>query len=422
MKFSLLSKFGIVVKKVSWTFIYFLGLVLLLALSGAHGTSAQRAENRVGLVVQFGDGTVRSYCIAFEGESISGMDLLVRSGLEVVAEGYGAMGGQVCKIGAEGCDYPGELCACKSYGPGGVYWTYHHLRAGVWKTSAVGASSYRVRNGEVDGWAWSSGKGPRVLTFEQICGVSQPAPTDTPKAPPPTSTPRPQPTRTARPPSATPSPSQRPQPTATHKPHTVTPEPPKPSNTAITIATDAATPTRRPSTPASTPTPPRVQPTNTSQIQIARPSATKTAIKQATATRRTVSTNSPNPTTAPISTATFVVTPSEQPSSATPTSVPIQPTSTQTATPQAETSTPTSIVTETSTPVQTNTPSALPATPATSIPSATTGAQSPPVDTARSVSIAIGATIVAGLLVWGGVKLASRRVATGNRGGGRRVG
>lgn len=406
-------------KRAGQTFLYLLGLGLLLALSGAHGTLAQGAQNRAGLVVQFGDGTVRSYCIAFEGESIAGMDLLLRSGLEVVAEGYGVMGGQVCKIGAEGCDYPGELCACKSYGPNGVYWTYHHLRAGVWKTSSLGASSYRVHNGEVDGWAWSSGKGPRVLTFEQICGVNQPPPTSTPKPPPSTSTPRPEPTMTPRPASATPHPTQRPQPTATHKPPTVTPEPPKPSNTAITIATDAATATRRPSIPTSIPAPPRPQPTNTRQIQIAQPSPTKPVTRQATATRRIVSTNIPIPTTTPISTATFVVTPSEQPSSATLTPVPIQPTSTQTVTLQAETSTPTGIATETSTPILTSTPSTLPAT---SVPSATTGAQSPPADTARTVSIAIGVTIVAGLLVWGGVKLASRSVATGNRRGGPRVG
>ena len=52
------------------------------------------------------------------------------------------------KIGPDGCDYPGQPCACQSYGPGGVYWSYHHLKNSKWQTSGVGASSYRVHDGK----------------------------------------------------------------------------------------------------------------------------------------------------------------------------------------------------------------------------------------------------------------------------------
>jgi hypothetical protein len=412
-------RFGTAVNKAGRTFLYLPALMLLLALGGVQGTSAQGAQNRAGLVVQFGDGTVRSYCIAFDGESIAGMDLLLRSGLEVVAEGYGALGGQVCKIGGEGCDYPGELCACKSFGPNGVYWTYHHLRAGVWKTSSLGASSYRVRNGEVDGWAWSSGKGPRVLTFEQICGVSQPPPTSTPKPKAPTSTPRPQPTSTPRPPSATPRPTQRPQPTATRKPATATPQPPGPINTAITVAPVAASATRRPSTSTSIPDPTRPQPTNTRQSQLIKPSPTKAVIRQATATRRAASTSIPIPTRVPTKSPTFVTTSSEQHSSATPTSVAVQATSTETSKPTAETITPTSVAVAKPAPPRPRTPTAVPTI---TTPPVTPPKQPPSADTARTISMAIGATLLAGLLVWGGVKLASRRIVAGNRRGGPRVG
>mgnify|MGYP000073560829 CR=1 FL=1 len=176
-----------------------IAIVLILALSvGVQPRAGAQAQNRAGLVVQFAGGQTRSYCLAFTGESISGLDLLRKSGLPVITEQYGSMGGMVCKIGGEGCNYPGEACACKSYGPGGIYWNYHHLREGVWKTSSVGAAAYRVKPGEVDGWAWSAGKPPPVMTLEQICSPAKATATRT-VSPQPVVTPTPRRTPTTLP-------------------------------------------------------------------------------------------------------------------------------------------------------------------------------------------------------------------------------
>jgi hypothetical protein len=286
------------------------------AAGAAASARAGQADNRAGLVVQFSDSDVRKYCFSFEGDSISGVDLLLKSGLDIKVEAYGAMGAQVCKIDATGCDYPGQPCACRSYGVGGVYWSYHHLRDGTWRTSIVGASSYTVRPGDVEGWAWSDGAPPsQTYTFEQLCpAIQPPAPTAT-LPPPPTATPAPVP------------PSVAPQPPATP---TRQPE-------------QQATATNAPAPPANTATP-ALAPTGTLA-----PAAIPT------------STTAPPPSTA--------------------TGVPL-------ATPTLEA------------PVPTPTPTVV------------AGAASRE-DTARYVGLAIGAAVLGGLAVWGGLRLARGRQGSG---------
>jgi hypothetical protein len=290
-------------------------LVLLAASLAAFGVAAGaaasarawQADNRAGLVVQFS-----------ESDSTSGLDLLLKSGLDIKVEAYGAMGAQVCKIGATGCDYPGQPCACRSYGVGGVYWSYHHLRDGTWRTSIVGASGYTVRPGDVEGWAWSDGAPPsQVYTFEQLCPAAQP----------------PAPTATLPPPTATPAPVAP----------TATPLPP-------------ATPTRQPE-------------------------------QQATAT------NAPAP---PADTATPALAPTGTLApTAIPTSTTAPPPSTATGVPSA---TPTLEA-----PVPTHTPTIV------------AGAASRE-DTARYVGLAIGAAVLGGLAVWGGLRLARGRGGSGDVG------
>ncbi|MDQ3706547.1 MAG: hypothetical protein M3437_15280 [Chloroflexota bacterium] len=291
----------------------YLLLLLCAAITGGNTpavTHAQQGENHAGLVVQFGDGTTNTYCIPFTGETITGLDLLLKSGLDVIAETQGALGGWVCKIGPEGCNFPEQACVCQSYGPGGKYWVYNHLRDGAWKFSSLGASSYKVRNGEVDGWAWSSGKGPSVTpSFAELCAAvlpAQPEPTATTAPPPPpapTNTPLPPPTNTPMmvPPTITPPP---PAPTATRRPQVTPtpaaippteqmPQPPQPS------ATPEPPPTTAP--PTYTPT---LLPTNTPTPTVA-PTDTHTPTPVPTSTHTTVATSTTVPT--PTATPTAIV-------------------------------------------------------------------------------------------------------------------
>ena len=119
------------------------------------------ATNYAGLVVRHGNGSVIIRCIAFEEPSISGIDLLYRSGLsvDVSSSGYGV---SVYGIDGEG--------TAEDWSSGRASWSYWHLR-GSWVFSPVGASSYNIRHGDVDGWAWglqTSPTVPPVVTFDQI--------------------------------------------------------------------------------------------------------------------------------------------------------------------------------------------------------------------------------------------------------------
>jgi hypothetical protein len=251
-----------------------LPLLVLLLPAQTEG----QTTNRAGIVVKFSDGRVQTSCVSFQIESISGLDLLQRTGLDVIAQSSGG-NAAVCKIGGDGCAFPAEPCFCKmGGGQQSQYWAYWRLNGDAWRYAAQGASSVRVTNGDVDGWAWGtgnvqSGAAPPVTTFDQICPAVQPEPVQ--PAPEPTAKPAPQPTiaPTARPttkPTIVPTtePTARPTirptapivaeaPTGTPEPPTTTPTPEPPTATTLPTATTTITPTATAvpsSTPAATPT------------------------------------------------------------------------------------------------------------------------------------------------------------------------
>jgi hypothetical protein len=181
----------------------YLALVLMLVTTGI-GTGEQivRAQqpNRVAVIVQHGDGSVITRCVEFGEPEITGYDVLTRAGFEVAANFDSGFGAGVCAIDGEGC--PADNCFCQCQGSPCLYWIYHHLVNGQWVYSNVGASTYTVQNGDVEGWAWGEGSPeggaqPPVIPFDQICA---PPATDTPA---PTATPIP-PTATPVPPTAPP--------------------------------------------------------------------------------------------------------------------------------------------------------------------------------------------------------------------------
>jgi len=175
-----------------------LAVLLVLATVGVRlpGARAQQ-PNRVALVVRFGDGSLATRCVEFGEPEISGYDVLMRSGLNVVAAYYSGEGTAICAIEGTGC--PVEECLTCDY-PN--YWSYWHLVGGAWVYSQVSASGYTVHPDDVEGWSWGAGEPPPIVPFEQVCASP---PTDTPvpptaTAPPPTNTPLPAPTATAPPP------------------------------------------------------------------------------------------------------------------------------------------------------------------------------------------------------------------------------
>jgi hypothetical protein len=166
---------------------------ILGILGGVSAARAQDGGGRAALVVRFPDGSVETRCVGFSGSSITGAELLARSGLQIILDYNSGLGGAVCSIAGSGCAFPAQECFCQCQGLSCEYWAYYHWRAGGWEYSQVGASSFAVSDGAVEGWSWGpgnwfSGVEPPVLAFDQVCV----APTSTPTAtatPAPTATP-----------------------------------------------------------------------------------------------------------------------------------------------------------------------------------------------------------------------------------------
>jgi hypothetical protein len=156
--------------------------LLLIVVLAAPIHAQQPDPHRAGLVVVHGDGSVVSACVAFSEESISGVELLRRSGLEVTLDAYGGLGYGVCAIGDEGCS-AGQDCFCQCRSDPCAYWVYSHRNPdGSWAISGTGANGWQVRDGDVDGWVWGDGSAaPPVITFEQVCPPDA-APPATPMA------------------------------------------------------------------------------------------------------------------------------------------------------------------------------------------------------------------------------------------------
>ena len=141
-------------------------LILLFTLSplDANGVSGHTADpSYVGLVIDKGDGITVTSCVTFSEEEISGLDVLERSGLEIVTSE-----GAVCAIDGTGC--PASNCWCQCQGTPCIYWSYWHWSDGSWHYSQEGAAGYQVHDGDVEGWRWGEGgTPPPTVSFEQIC-------------------------------------------------------------------------------------------------------------------------------------------------------------------------------------------------------------------------------------------------------------
>lgn len=160
-------------------------LLSLLMLALGWQTGRAQEANRAALVVRFGDGSVVSKCVTFPEETVSGSELLGRSGLTVLIDPHSGFGEAICKVSdgahSDGCDYPAQECFCQCQSAECVYWAYYHLQDGRWAYSDVGPSNWKVKDGDVEGWAWgpgareggSSEAEPPVMSFAEICDAGQ---------------------------------------------------------------------------------------------------------------------------------------------------------------------------------------------------------------------------------------------------------
>ncbi len=240
-----------------------IAVLLLGNLAQSIAAQGDGHQYHAAVVVQYASGAVDARCVGFDQESISGYDALLAAGFNVVAEGS-SMGAMVCSIDSVGCDYPNESCACKCQGGDCTYWAYSHLLDGVWQYSKLGAGSYKLRDGAVDGWAWGGGSvergsTPPVIAWGDVCSAQA------------------APVATAEPPTALPATATN-QPTAIPATNTVVPA------TIRSVATLTASPISEPTAPLATLAVPSATPITASPTSLA--SATIAPTEQATSTAR----------------------------------------------------------------------------------------------------------------------------------------
>ncbi|MGH2625526.1 MAG: hypothetical protein ACRDHY_02610 [Anaerolineales bacterium] len=151
-------------------------LSVLCAFAAVHST---RADGEVGLVVEE-DGQVRMFCVAYQGDSISGDELLEAAGLPYEDLGTSA-GSVLCSVEEVGCfnasSYNSCWCECQSGGSDCTYWAFFTRDHGAgWVYSARAFDRVNANDGDVQAWKWGEGgpssapKPSESLTFESVCG------------------------------------------------------------------------------------------------------------------------------------------------------------------------------------------------------------------------------------------------------------
>jgi hypothetical protein len=136
--------------------------------------------HRAGLVVVHEEGEVITSCVEFSEETINGVDLLERSGLDLVISPFAGMGSAVCAIDGQGCGAD-EDCFCQCRASPCRYWAYSTRQPdGSWVVSGLGGAARDLEDGDVDAWIWGDGsEAPPDLSIDEICPPAEP-PTPTP--------------------------------------------------------------------------------------------------------------------------------------------------------------------------------------------------------------------------------------------------
>jgi len=157
---------------------------------------AAAGSNHAAVVVEHGDGSVVTRCVAFDTDSISGDELLNRSGLAWSAQTFGSFGDAVCALDGEPAQY--VECLGKDR-----YWAVFVARTGgSWQLASVGISTMTLHDGDAEGFRYvpASGVPTAPVSAAGVCLATAATPTATPTATsmaPPSTTPTRRPAVTA---------------------------------------------------------------------------------------------------------------------------------------------------------------------------------------------------------------------------------
>ena len=150
------------------SFVLALGLALLLLTLLYRGIASASEADEVyaaDVVIDLADGRVIVRHITFTAP-ITGVTALQLADLDIVTAEFG-WGTAVCAIEGVGC--PADDCFCG----GSTFWNYEHWEGGAWQSAPVGAGSYVVTDGSVEGHAWGEwGTAPPPVTPEILAAYA----------------------------------------------------------------------------------------------------------------------------------------------------------------------------------------------------------------------------------------------------------
>ena len=130
-----------------------MAVAALLPGSPMAATCSGTGPNHAAVVVEHGDGSVVTRCVAFDSATITGEQLLDSSGLAWSNEAFGGYGRAVCAIDSE----PTHYASC----PGSdSYWAiFDSSGGGKWQLSAVGVSTLKLADGDAEGFHYVPASG-----------------------------------------------------------------------------------------------------------------------------------------------------------------------------------------------------------------------------------------------------------------------
>ena len=135
-------------------------------------TCAAAGSNHAALVVEHGDGSAVTRCVAFAAISVSGEELLDRSGLAWSSQTFGGFGDAVCALDGE----PAHYADC----PGkDSYWAVFVARGGgSWQLANLGISALVLHDGDAEGFRYvpASGTPAAPVSAGGVCAAAAPAP------------------------------------------------------------------------------------------------------------------------------------------------------------------------------------------------------------------------------------------------------
>jgi len=119
--------------------------------------------SEAGLVIDHSDGSREVLTVPFQGETITGYQLLEKSGLSFVSS-QSSFGIGICAIDGEG--QAEDNCFDD---PQGRFWGLSYLTEEGWVSSPVGVTETIVREGDVHGWFFAEfGTEQPSITFDEV--------------------------------------------------------------------------------------------------------------------------------------------------------------------------------------------------------------------------------------------------------------